>query len=84
MVGVPILHILHNLVFGEGPLPVAGNDIIQSKPIHHPLTMVADPARGGMSDPLINVANGLVSIYSQESNEKINTNRLEPRIARPN
>ena len=60
MVGVPTLYIVHNLIFGKGPLPVASNDVVQSKPIHHPLTMVANPAMGGMSDPLINVADGLV------------------------
>ena len=60
MVGVPILHVWHNLVFGEGPLPVASNDIVQSKPIHHPFTVIADPAMGGMGYPLINVAHGLV------------------------
>ena len=47
--------------------------------------MVADPARGGMSNPLVNVANGLVfhkiqGIYQT----KINTNRLEPKTTRPN
>ena len=60
MVGVPIPHILHNLVFGEGPLPVASNDIVQSKPIHHSFAMVTHSAMGGMGDPLVNVADGLV------------------------
>ena len=60
MVGVPTLYIVYNLIFGKGPLPVASNDVVQSKPIHHALTVVADPAMGGMSDPLINVADGLV------------------------
>ena len=60
MVGVPTLNILDNFIFGKGPLPVASNDVVQSKPIHHPLTMVANPAMGGMGHPLVNVADGLV------------------------
>ena len=60
MVGVPTLYILYNFIFGEGPLPVAGNDIIQSKPIHHSFTMVANPAMGGMGHPVVNMADGLV------------------------
>ena len=60
LVGVPTLHILHNLIFGEGPLPVASNDIVQSKPIHHSLAVITDPAMGGMGDPLVYVADGLV------------------------
>ena len=60
MVGVPILHILHNFVFGEGPLPVASNDVIQSKPIHHSLAVIAHPALGGMGDPVVNMAHRLI------------------------
>ena len=75
MVGVPILHILHNLVFGEGPLPVASNHIIYPQTIHHPFAMVTHSARGGMSDPLINVTDGLVfhvfpRIYQKKGQER--------------
>ena len=47
--------------------------------------MTAHPARGGMGDPLINVAHRLIfhkilRIYQK----KINTNRLEPKNAWPN
>ena len=60
MVGVPTLYIVYNLIFGKGPLPVASNDVVQSKPIHHALTMVANPAMSGMSDPLVYVAHRLI------------------------
>ena len=60
MVGVPTLNILDNFIFGEGPHPEACNHVIQSEAIHHPLAMVADPARGGMGDPLIDMADRLV------------------------
>ena len=60
MVGVAILHMLHDLFFLQRPLSVAGNDIIQSQTVHHPFTVIADPAMGGMGYLLINVADGLV------------------------
>ena len=60
MVGVAILHIFYNFIFRQRPLSVAGNDIIQSQTVHHPFTVIADPAMGGMGYPLINVADGLV------------------------
>ena len=60
MVGVPTLHIFDNLIFGEGPLSITGNDVVQSKPIHHTLTMVAHPAMGGMGHPVVNMADGLI------------------------
>ena len=60
MVGVPILYKFHNLIFGEGPLPVAGNDIVQSQSVRHALTVITDPAGGGMSNPLINMTHRLI------------------------
>ena len=60
MVGVPILYILHNLILSEGPHPVASNEVINPKSIHHSFTVITHPAMGGMGDPLINVADGLV------------------------
>ena len=60
MVGVPILHIFDHFIFGEGPLPVASNDVIYSQSVHHSFAMVTYSARGGMGDPLVNMAHGLV------------------------
>ena len=60
MVGVPTLHIFYNLIFGEGPHSEAGNHVIKSETVHHSLTMIAYSTRGGMGDPLVYVANGLV------------------------
>ena len=66
MVGVPTLHILDHIIFGEGPLPVTSNDIIHCQTIHHAFTVVTHSATGGMSDPLVNVADGLVFHKIQE------------------
>ena len=60
MVGVPTLYIVDYFIFGEGPLPVASNDVVHSKPIHHSFAMVAHPALGGMGHPLVNMADGLI------------------------
>ena len=85
MVGVPILHILHDLFFRQRSLPVPGNDVIQSQTVHHAFAMITDPAMSGMGDPLVNVEDRLIlhkvqGIYQT----KINTNRLGPKTARPN
>ena len=46
--------------------------------------MITDLAVGGMSYPLINVAHWLILHKIQGIYQKINTNRLEPKNARPN
>ena len=85
MVGVPTLHIVDYFIFSEGPLPVTSNDIIQTQALHHPLAMITHPATGGMGDPLVNMADGLVfHKFPRIYQKKINTNRLGPRTARPN
>ena len=60
MIGVPILYKLHDIIFRQRSLPVTSNDVIQTQTLHHPLTMIAHPAMGGMGDPLINVTDGLI------------------------
>lgn len=57
--GVTPLYIVHNLIFGQGPLPVTGNDIIHSQTVHHSFAVVAHSAMGGAGYPLVNVAHRL-------------------------
>ena len=85
MVVVPILYKLDNVIFDQRPVPVARNDVIQAQTVHHSFTVITDPAMGGMGDPVVNVTHWLILHKIQRIYQtKINTNRLEPKTARPN